>query len=611
MDYTKIDGLLEQDENPALYGLQCEIINSTALSDSEKLLRLAIMRTNPPILDWRIAAELLTDHITEFHGDSLLIAAYIAAAAYKSASYAKTDPFLNRLNEEYELADDRFRSVAEYLRVMYSQPISEEDWEAAMLEKSIALCPDYAMHYVDLLSYKPLDEAAVLIEKAIANVKEVYSEEDGFCPPLSRFADPKIMLGMITDTVIDKTRYDQLLEIRNNIDLKRRYFCFRSALDHCGSFLLELSDEDIGYRLFEEFNCDCVSFLNEDYIKPLRSRGKISQEIADMTLGLSGKFRALESTDLWNAQAVRESAQWREILVLSDRIKVELTGIVSRTPCIDRTDRKIYRIFNADTEKCIGYLTEYADHPTVQKLITVSDEYNEEYDVIGPGSLTVFYKNGEKSSFPCYTNTVYADLFGVSISDDGERIYVASHRKGLWCFGKRGEVIWKTRYTTAEQIYPHNDGCVTFTTSRNLILLGRNGKVIKKRNLFDGFRSEMTDKTIAILTSEQVAAVIDVRTLDPIVKFSLSKLNIYRLFEITEAGGYYILQGTELSGITELPNGKRELNEKAVIYVTDNGGQVIRKIDNADWPWFSRAYLDSKTNEIVLYAENRCETDKV
>ena len=58
-------------------------------------------------------------------------------------------------------------------------------------------------------------------------------------------------------------------------------------------------------------------------------------------------------------------------------------------------------------------------------------------------------------------------------------------------------------------------------------------------------------------------------------------------------------------------SGKRELNQKAVIYVTDNCGQVIRKIDDAGWPWLSRAYLDSKTNEIVLYAENRLDTDKV
>jgi len=231
--------------------------------------------------------------------------------------------------------------------------------------------------------------------------------------------------------------------------------------------------------------------------------------------------------------------------------------------------------------------------------------------VIGPGSLTVFYKNGEKASFPCYTDTVYAGQFGVSISSNGERIYVISHLKGLWCYDKRGAVIWKTRYTTAEQVYPHGDGRVTCATSRHLILLDQNGKPIRKRTLFDGFRCEMSDKTIAILTSENVAAVIDVGTLEPIIKFSLSKLNIYHLFEIAEAGGYYILQGTELLGISELRDGKRELNQRSVIYVTDSDGAVIRKIEDAGWPWFSRAYLDSETNEIVLFAEDRCDTDEV
>lgn len=612
MDYTKIDGLLEQDENPELYELQCEIINSTSLSDDEKLLRLAIMQTNPPIDDWENAAEIIRNYVTELHGDALLIAVYIAVTAYETVYYAKVEHFLGLLNEEYERADDRFRSIAAYLRAKYMEAsFAEEEQIVAAIEKSISLCPDYAMHYIMLANYKAFDEKSGLLDKALANIKKVRMAEEVWCLPESHFADPETVMATITSTVVPEDWYNELIKRKNYINNKERYNLFRQSLDHCGIFLLDLANADIEYHLFEEFDGDCISFLNKDFLNRIVTSGKISQEIADMTGELSGKFRSLENTDLWNAQAVRESAEWREILELSDRIKVELTGIVSRTPCIDRTDRKIYRIFNADTDKCNGYLTEYADHPTVQKSITVADEYNEEYDVIGPGSLTVIYKNGEKYSFPCYTDTVYAERFGVSISADGERIYVASHRKGLWCFGKRGEVIWKTRYTTAEQLYPHSDGCVTFTTSRNLILLGRDGNVIKKRNLFDGFRCEMTDKTIAILTSECVAAVIDVCTLDPIVKFSLSKLNIYHLFEIAEAGGYYILQGAELSGITELPNGKREINQKAVIYVTDNGGQVIRKIEDARWPWLSRAYLDSKTNEIVLYAENRLDTDKV
>lgn len=103
------------------------------------------------------------------------------------------------------------------------------------------------------------------------------------------------------------------------------YEWFKNALNHCGTFLLDLPDEDIGYHLFEEFDGDSVSFLNENFLAQLLSSGRISQEIVDMSLELSSKFRTLENTELWNVKSVRESKKWLEILTLSDQIRAKLT----------------------------------------------------------------------------------------------------------------------------------------------------------------------------------------------------------------------------------------------------------------------------------------------
>jgi len=107
----------------------------------------------------------------------------------------------------------------------------------------------------------------------------------------------------------------------NNIDI---FDFFKDTLNNCGAFLLDMSDEEIGYLLFEEFDGDCVSFLNERNLNLLRQTGKITIEIVDMALELVSKFRALEHTEFWNVRSVRNNQKWHEILELSDHIKSEL-----------------------------------------------------------------------------------------------------------------------------------------------------------------------------------------------------------------------------------------------------------------------------------------------
>ena len=283
---------------------------------------------------------------------------------------------------------------------------------------------------------------------------------------------------------------------------------------------------------------------------------------------------------------------------------------IDLSQCFDWFNKKVYALSKAGSKRLSGYLTEYINHPTVVKSIAIGVERDEAYDIITPGRLTVFYHNGEKYSFECYTDTVFSGQFGISISADGERIYVISDIKGLWCYNKYGEILWKTRYTSAGHVYPHDDGTVTCVTGRHLILLDENGKPLKKRVLFDGDRCEMSAKTIGILTSENVLAVVDVKTLEPILKISLLKLNIDHFREIIEADKYYIIQGTERLGMKNLPNGRREFIEKHIIYLLDNDGSVLQKIDDGKWTFLSRAYVDREANEIVLYARFKHHTSK-
>lgn len=109
------------------------------------------------------------------------------------------------------------------------------------------------------------------------------------------------------------------------MDERKLYEFFQNTLSHCGTFLLRLSDEEIGWHLFEEFDGDSISFLHEDTVNVLRQSGKITEETARLSLRLSGQFRALENTELWNVPSVKENPKWLEILKLSDCIRNALT----------------------------------------------------------------------------------------------------------------------------------------------------------------------------------------------------------------------------------------------------------------------------------------------
>ena len=101
-------------------------------------------------------------------------------------------------------------------------------------------------------------------------------------------------------------------------DLMGDYF---DTLQQCGKNLLNMSDEEIGYRIFEEFDGGAISFLHENTLSELRKANLITETISQKSAKLRGKFMALESTDLWNVGSVKCTKEWREVLELSDEIK--------------------------------------------------------------------------------------------------------------------------------------------------------------------------------------------------------------------------------------------------------------------------------------------------
>lgn len=99
------------------------------------------------------------------------------------------------------------------------------------------------------------------------------------------------------------------------------YGLYKDTLSHVGTFLLTCDREEIEYRLFEEFDSDCASFLHETTLRALLEGGLISAEIYETSLRLAAEFRGLEGTALWNPEAVTTAEAWREVMELGDTLR--------------------------------------------------------------------------------------------------------------------------------------------------------------------------------------------------------------------------------------------------------------------------------------------------
>lgn len=103
----------------------------------------------------------------------------------------------------------------------------------------------------------------------------------------------------------------------------RLYNDFVHTLNHCGTFLLELGDEDIEYCLFEEFSIDCTSFLHSKSLEALLANGMINNEIVDKCLMLREMYLSIEQKhpEMMNVESARKDEKWLDIFSLADNIR--------------------------------------------------------------------------------------------------------------------------------------------------------------------------------------------------------------------------------------------------------------------------------------------------
>ena len=105
------------------------------------------------------------------------------------------------------------------------------------------------------------------------------------------------------------------------ISVRKQYDYFANIFNNIGTFLLSCNTEEIDYRVFEEFDGDCISFLNENVLSNLLVNELISETVFRLSVELARKTREIESTSLWNSTSVKSHPYWLEILTIADEIR--------------------------------------------------------------------------------------------------------------------------------------------------------------------------------------------------------------------------------------------------------------------------------------------------
>lgn len=186
---------------------------------------------------------------------------------------------------------------------------------------------------------------------------------------------------------------------------------------------------------------------------------------------------------------------------------------------------KVSNILNS-AGHVIGFTTEYPKNLYIEKTVALGYCLKENLEIAEMGSLTVYMRDGTSYSFGCWVSTVYCGQFGINVSEDGTRIYVISDEKGLWCYSYDGQILWKTRYTSAGDVILNSNDTITCITSTKIIQLNEAGKTINSRKILPYHACKASENILFVAISDLKVALIDTETLDIIWETSIRKMNL-------------------------------------------------------------------------------------
>lgn len=105
---------------------------------------------------------------------------------------------------------------------------------------------------------------------------------------------------------------------------KEQYEYFKETFKKFNLSLLNKSDEDIEYIIFEDIIDNVISFLHTIVIDKLLYEKYINKEVYDLCCDFRKQFLELDEKTLRSATEIKKSQEWLELIKLADIINSKL-----------------------------------------------------------------------------------------------------------------------------------------------------------------------------------------------------------------------------------------------------------------------------------------------
>lgn len=105
----------------------------------------------------------------------------------------------------------------------------------------------------------------------------------------------------------------------NEISIDRLYEFYYDAIERCTSKTTSLSDEEIEYNLYEEFDVAAISFLHDDSLARLFAAKLIGEKAIAMSQDIRKVWIELQK-DNWTTEEIRNEPRWKSLFSLCDEL---------------------------------------------------------------------------------------------------------------------------------------------------------------------------------------------------------------------------------------------------------------------------------------------------
>ncbi|MBO4563383.1 MAG: PQQ-binding-like beta-propeller repeat protein [Clostridia bacterium] len=145
------------------------------------------------------------------------------------------------------------------------------------------------------------------------------------------------------------------------------------------------------------------------------------------------------------------------------------------------------------------------------------------YDTNIPGTISVFYRSGEKHIWNTKYVGAYTDQFGIAVSNDGNYIFLQTWDNGLFCYNaKTGEKVWRTKSKRGiTNVFVLDDSVLCQQHDRALQLLDiKTGEAIAERRVTSWGFTAIDNRYIICQIKARQWDLIEAGTLNTIHSFS-------------------------------------------------------------------------------------------